>query len=257
MNDQDANLARYSAAKFGGIYRNPRHGNGFCEVCTTPIDAMYTLCFACNDAQQSTWACDLADQVLPMVMVVKDSHSGSLMHKYKEPIVTAPLHGDNSPFEQIQLLVLMWMHFHRACIESEFGEIAAITFVPSSGNPPRLALRDISQQLSNRLGIPWLEVRANPNGEKKRGAINPNLYSIPTPIPEQHTSHILIIEDSWVTGARAQSLATALKHAGATNVTVLTIARFLDPATWTPSHTFVSSVRDETFNITHCALGQH
>ncbi len=39
--------------------------------------------------------------------------------------------------------------------------------------------------------------------------------------------HVLLIEDTWVTGASAQSAAVALKQAGATAVTILCLARWL------------------------------
>lgn len=41
-------------------------------------------------------------------------------------------------------------------------------------------------------------------------------------------SHVLVIDDSWVSGARAQSVSSALIAAGAGQVSVLTVARVID-----------------------------
>lgn len=46
--------------------------------------------------------------------------------------------------------------------------------------------------------------------------------------------HILLVEDTWVSGGTVQSVAAALKRAGAARVTVLSVARLLDPS-WPPS----------------------
>ncbi|MDQ3988971.1 MAG: hypothetical protein M3291_07205 [Actinomycetota bacterium] len=42
--------------------------------------------------------------------------------------------------------------------------------------------------------------------------------------------HVLLIDDTWTTGARAQSGAMALAADGATAVTVVVLARWLDPS---------------------------
>jgi hypothetical protein len=42
--------------------------------------------------------------------------------------------------------------------------------------------------------------------------------------------NVLLLEDSWVSGASAQSAAAALKRAGAARVAVIVLGRHLDPA---------------------------
>jgi hypothetical protein len=57
-------------------------------------------------------------------------------------------------------------------------------------------------------------------------SVNPTLYRALTPVPEG--SHVLLIDDTWVSGGHAQSAALALRAAGAARISVFTVGRWLD-----------------------------
>lgn len=62
--------------------------------------------------------------------------------------------------------------------------------------------------------------------------------------------HVLVIDDSLVTGAHAQSVAASLKSRGVEQVSVLAVARVLDPM-WRPNRTFIQEhLRGGTFDWT-------
>lgn len=42
--------------------------------------------------------------------------------------------------------------------------------------------------------------------------------------------HVLIIDDTWASGSHVQSLAAAVREAGAAEVSILCIARFVNPS---------------------------
>lgn len=54
------------------------------------------------------------------------------------------------------------------------------------------------------------------------------------------STHILLIDDSWITGAHVQGVASALKAAGAQDVSIFTVARVLDPR-WSANHKFMQA----------------
>jgi hypothetical protein len=62
----------------------------------------------------------------------------------------------------------------------------------------------------------------------QKRALRPDNFQIEfaTTLPE----HVLVIDDSWVSGANAQSAAAVLKVAGVREVSVLTVSRVLNPA---------------------------
>jgi orotate phosphoribosyltransferase len=65
---------------------------------------------------------------------------------------------------------------------------------------------------------------------------------------------VLVIDDTWTTGSRAQSAAAALKVAGATAVVVLVIGRHFDPA-YTGNQAFLNALRRERhFDWDRCCL---
>jgi hypothetical protein len=53
--------------------------------------------------------------------------------------------------------------------------------------------------------------------------------------------HVVVIEDAWVSGASAQSLALTLKQAGVAQVSILSVARVLSPK-WDPNKPFLKDV---------------
>jgi hypothetical protein len=55
--------------------------------------------------------------------------------------------------------------------------------------------------------------------------------------------HVLVVEDTWVSGAKAQSVALTLKDAGASNVTVLAIGRWLR-YDWNDHKTFIEELHE-------------
>ena len=66
---------------------------------------------------------------------------------------------------------------------------------------------------------------------------------------------VLVLDDTWTSGARAQSAASALAVAGAVVVAVVPLGRFVDP-TWSPRVARWWSRRaDLAFDVGSCCLG--
>lgn len=53
---------------------------------------------------------------------------------------------------------------------------------------------------------------------------------------------MLLLDDTWTSGGHAQSAAAALKSASVQRVTILTVARWLDP-TWADTPKVISSLK--------------
>ncbi|MBO4140210.1 hypothetical protein J5U46_08650 [Micromonospora tulbaghiae] len=64
--------------------------------------------------------------------------------------------------------------------------------------------------------------------------------------------HVLILEDTWTTGARTQSLAHALKVAGATTVAAVVLGRHVDP-NYAPARQLLNTIASPVFDTTRCA----
>lgn len=53
-------------------------------------------------------------------------------------------------------------------------------------------------------------------------------------------AHVILVDDSWTTGANVQSAATALKQAGAGQVSTMVLGRLLND-TWPPTAQFIDA----------------
>jgi hypothetical protein len=71
--------------------------------------------------------------------------------------------------------------------------------------------------------------------------------------------HVLVLEDTWVTGASAQSAAVTLKDAGARAVTIRPLARWLWESTTEPDGAAFFASLGEPYDPLRCPphAGQH
>ncbi|BAL88619.1 hypothetical protein AMIS_33990 [Actinoplanes missouriensis 431] len=75
---------------------------------------------------------------------------------------------------------------------------------------------------------------------------------MPRAVPEG--SRILLIDDTWTTGGRAQSLAFALKSSGAGGVAAVVLGRHVNPD-YEPAKPLINRLRSaSSFDLHRCAL---
>ena len=66
--------------------------------------------------------------------------------------------------------------------------------------------------------------------------------------------HVLLIKDTWTSGGNAQSAALTLRNAEAANVTIVALARWLNPDEQ-PTGEFMSSRLTEDYDPFVCPVG--
>jgi adenine/guanine phosphoribosyltransferase-like PRPP-binding protein len=64
---------------------------------------------------------------------------------------------------------------------------------------------------------------------------------------------VLLLDDTWTTGGRIQSLSYALKVAGARSVVAVILGRHINPD-WDPSRPIIEAIRQRPFDINRCVL---
>src|SRR5262249_62149192 len=74
------------------------------------------------------------------------------------------------------------------------------------------------------LGWPWAELAARP--DQRERDLDPGRFDV-APVPG---ARVLLIDDTWTTGASAQSAAMALRTAGARSVATVVIGRHVGQA---------------------------
>lgn len=161
-----------------------------CQTCALPVNG-YPHCPQCSTHLRAHLP--LADRVGFLVYADKPgSQAYRTMFGYKEPRMRA----------QYEPVLAVGLRAHFACANTLAGTIdSGWAVVPSTKG--RTAFANLVRELSRN---PQSEVRVSFTGIAPARGLSAESWDISprSPLPE----HVMVIDDSWVTGASAQSLAT-------------------------------------------------
>jgi hypothetical protein len=236
--------------RVGGFFCNTIR-DGTCTVCTGP--AAGSLCSQCRIARKQ-YGTDLADLVVPLAYAkgrLNPPHqSEHHVYRYKRK-PPAPRCA-----QDLQLMMLVAAILHARCLDSVVKPWSAVTFVPSADRPgPAHPCVDLARQVAAQ----------RPEASHVLLDIGPEYAEEPSRVPrcrrfvldEQHAAavagrHVLVVDDTWVSGDKSQSAALALKRAGASAVTVLCAARWLRND-WEDHQAFIQTL-NEPYDARRCPV---
>jgi hypothetical protein len=203
---------------YGNFMLGPARGPGVCEVCLTFTDG-FPRCYTCARTPQAL------DALAPISYSVAAEQLHHVLGAYKR------IDGRVGRRLGTQLAAVLWRFLagHEQCLARAAGvpSFDLVATVPS-GNEERDAkhplhwivselvgpMRDRHRRLLARSGV-----SVAPHEFDKRR------YEATSQLPE---AAVLIVDDTWTTGANLQSAATALKDAGAQTVAAVVIGRHLN-----------------------------
>ena len=246
MTTPPPSLARFPvalAALAGGYLRNTVRVPGeTCQVCTTRFMYTRTHCEPC-DQQRQQFGDQLADAV-GIAIYARDaslSQSGRVMHGYK---ASPP---EQRLWEVASLLAGVTIGIHSRCAERLTGAhpVDGWSTVPSGrargGEHPmhRLAAAFApGEEVVVRSG--------RTTGLERR--VDPSRIDVARPV---QGTHLLVLDDTWTTGAQAQSVAVALRQAGAERTSILTLARWYN-FEWGDNLEFAKQHMRNDLDPSHC-----
>ncbi len=194
-------------------------GQGVCATCLTLTEKEFDKCYACD--RQAEYA----DSVLPISYSVhgKQLHYALRMYKdSQDKTVTKKF--------RLELAAVLWrfVRLHESCLAQRVGVecFDLVTTVPSFR-----AERNISHPL-HRI----VSKIVHPTADRYERLLVPSADAVRERIVDPDRfyterridgSAVLLIDDTWTTGANAQSAAGTLKNVGATHVGVLVIGRHI------------------------------
>lgn len=190
---------------------------GYCEVCARPIDVGYATCYPCKMAV-ARFGDEMPAVVVPLTYAGGTSQSKRDVYNYKG---TPPAEGAVR-----RLTILMWMyaHKHRGCIRNHVGSaITSVITVPSGRNRNPHPLDNFRRYFPAQLNKTSAFYVGQPR-DVRAAALHPDDFSFKDSVAGDH---VLVLEDSWVSGNNALGLAIQARRSGAEQVSVLSIARFL------------------------------
>jgi hypothetical protein len=211
-----------------GIAESPLWVPGVsCITCAHP-GVSGTHCTACGEHDLIRRSLGgFADRVVPLTYAWWGTQIWNDVYNYKKSdrdLATPGL---------IRLQKLGWWGsvLHQGCIEGlgPAGSSHALVTVPSSAG--RVGVHPL-ESIAGLLPEGWERLGAHPHLPVGR-KYSPTAFAFDQPARVQG-KHVIVFDDTWATGARAQSLATAAKYVGASSVTVLVLANHLKPSAWAP-----------------------
>ena len=165
--------------------------------------------------------CPLPGPLYAVLMGYKESPVGEARHRYA-PMVRAVLNA--------------FLAVHAPCVAAAAGgPIRLVVPVPSTARPsgsPLAAVNGLAEDVSHRMdGARWSSGMLR-RGDAPVGHMWPDADAFPV-TPEARPGlaggRCLLLDDTYVSGARAQSAAAALRRAGASAVVIVVLGRVLRP----------------------------
>jgi len=214
----------------------PGPGPGVCLVCRGPTATGQRVCFACRWVARRL-GLPLAP-VVPVRLCPLPSPLYTVLLGYKEsPVAEARLRFAG----MVRALVSEFLRHHGARLESVAGgPFDLVLVVPSTHRPgaPPLArvdgvARDVAAALPAARWAPELLCRADdPGGRPPVAHMRPDAAAFRLRATDRfgaRGAHVLLLDDTYVSGARAQSAAAVLHRAGARSTLIVPLGRVLRP----------------------------
>jgi hypothetical protein len=179
----------------------------------------YVRCYQCELHAQSAPGL-LADAVAPVAYAVKGSPLARDLWLYK-----AGRPESAAAASRLLLLLLVFLHDHGPWLWRQAGMArpSHACVVPSGRG--RAGPHPLQVLAAPFLGLPWVSLRARPGGDPWARSVDPGRFRAR---PGATGAEVLLLDDTWASGASAQSAAAALKQAGARSVAVVVIGRHVN-----------------------------
>ena len=195
-----------------------------CAVCRGPLRPGFARCYQC-DRHTLLGHGLLADAVVPISYAIKGTPYADALWRYKSlPVPPPPAPPSAAARASILALLLAFLSDHGPCVWQRAGMPPpdCLAVVPTgAGRPgphPLLGL------ISPYLRLPNCPLALRP-GRQGRDLDLDRFQVLGRPAG----AGVLLLDDTWVSGASAQSAAAALKLAGARHVAVVVLGRHINP----------------------------
>ena len=213
--------------RYGSFLRTVRYrsrDDHLCPVCGGIKESGYYRCYSCA-SPGSTIDPPITHPALGFYAVEEMRQFYTVMHDYKEPVSHRTQGSNDSYTALITLILTVHVKNHIGCIQRIAGsDITAWATIPSSRDSKRAdAQHPLIRIVGRLLGHEFPQARLTAVGGKQRG-IDPHEFVLADG-GQPPLDHVLLIDDSWVTGGSMQSAALTLKNAGAKHISAYCIAR--------------------------------
>lgn len=229
----------------------PPPRDGVCRTCHGASGG-FPKCWSCKTVMsQVSHPCPL---VVPISLTHENNQHYDSLKRYKAQWLSSTARSNAEL--AVAALLNRFLRQHRTCIAAAAGEDwDLITIVPSTRHPegPHPMVGVIQRS-------PWLEDQFRlvlGSGSDKLGFNNASDKGFGVTEDVKGRS-ILILDDTYTTGARSQSAASALTQAGARVVAIVPAGRFIRPRSDHPENgALIEEAKLLSFSFDYCCVGRH
>jgi len=204
------------AGERGGAGAGDRGGE--CAVCRGPARGASRLCFQCGWHREYLPGL-LPDVVAPVAYAAKGGQHATNLWLYKSGRPGAAPAG-----AALTALLLVFLREHGGCVWRRAGMTRPthVAVVPSRRGRP--GVHPLQQLAAPYLTLPWARLRLAGHGSPDSRQPDPWRFES----EPMAGASVLLLDDTWTSGASAVSAAAALRLAGAGHVAVVVLGRHLD-----------------------------
>ena len=197
-------------------------GPGVCQVCHGPAKIGYPTCWPCGEAAK-VLGDQVADTVVPVSLALKGEQYANELWRYKNAA------GPQQQFFRMGLAAVRWrfLALHETCVSGQCAvpSFEIVTTVPSTCGRSDHPLRTVTAHM---VGVTRDRYRDLLSPTPEAAGLGRTASGTRYVSSALWGENVLLIDDTWATGAHAQSAAAALKAAGARTVALVVLGRHLN-----------------------------
>lgn len=218
-----------------------------CSTCHRDAPLPHRQCYRCNSHRELAGD-QLADVVVPISIAFAGEQFAHDLRQYKR----SPLEAARKEKQRRLAVVLEnYLRAHERCVAAACGvaDFDVVTSVPSTKG---LDPHPLSAMLSRIIGQtrPRYRDLLRIGADLGERVLHPDRFGASDDLRGRR---VLLVDDTWTSGANAQSAAARLRLAGAERVAVVVLGRWFD-ADHGPAAPYVTNVRGEPFDWFTCCL---
>jgi len=209
------------------VFENPLFIPGrTCSLCTGPLEGAGPLCSQCDRAARN-WPTLKLDAAVPLTYAGPRSPQAQQdLRQYKDGR-TEESRADAA--YRLSYLVWYFTAYHATCMRTIHGRTEMVALVPSGRANSRPGAHPLNHLDYFPRGIPRVGITRTADAQPR--VVSPGSLTIDSDVAGKT---ILLFDDTWTSGASLQSVAIALKQAGAAKVNAVVIGRWLNGG-WGPT----------------------
>lgn len=189
-------------------------------MCRGPARAGFTRCYQCDLHWRAAGSL-LADAVVPIGYAVKGTPLARDLWRYKSD-------DDVAAAGRLRRMLRDFLRDHAGCVQRAArmtGPPGRLAVVPSGQGRP--GAHPLAGLVTSCLAVPPVRLALGAQPLARGREIDPGWVRVDDDVAGES---VLVVDDTWVSGGSAQSVAMALKRAGAIRVAVVVLGRHVSPA---------------------------